>query len=197
MTSTTTSTTTSTDPRIERTRRAALEAAYDLLIADGPDAVSHGQVATRANVSRTTVYKHFPTRADLLRCTIEVMGKHELAPLTGDLRTDLLRQLDHLVDDFADDEHTRAMATMLERSQHDPTVAEVRDSLVCDTNDQLRAIIQQGIDAGELCAGIDIDLAMAGLMGTFVFKRLLAGERIDHAFAERVVDAFIVNHGHR
>ena len=181
------------DPRVERTHAAVLHASYELLIAEGPDAVTHAQVAVAAGVSRTTVYKHFPTRGELLRQTIEVMGKPVPTELTGDLRTDLLALLDDLVADLGDDQRTRAVATMMERAQHDATVAEVRDSVVCEAVDQFRTIIDGGVASGTLRKGIDVDLAMAGLVGIFFFKRFMVGEPVDTALAERAVDAFIAN----
>lgn len=183
-----------TDPRVERTRRASLAAGYALLIEEGPDAVTHQQVATRANVSRTTVYKHFPTRAELLRHTIEVMGKPVPTELTGDLHTDLRRMLDDLVTDLADDQRTRAIATMMERAQHDATVAKVRDDLVCEAQDQFRSIIENGVASGELRPDIDVDIALSGLVGTFFFKRFMVGDPVDADLAERAVTAFITNH---
>ena len=185
------------DPRVERSRAAVLAAAYDLLIADGPDAVSHGQVAAAANVSRTTVYKHFPTRGELLRATLEVMGKPLPAELTGDLRTDLQRLMADLVADLSDDQRTRAIAAMIERAQHDPTVAAVRDDIVCEAHEQFRTIVAHGVASGELRAGIDPDLAMSGLVGTLFFKRFMAGEPIDDDLAARVVEAFVDNHAAR
>ncbi len=58
-------------------------------MADGPSAITHANVATAANVSRTTVYNHWPTREDLLRATIDSIGTvtPALDDLTGSLRT--------------------------------------------------------------------------------------------------------------
>ena len=79
------------DPRTERTRRAIEEAARQLLDEGGPDAVTHVNVASTAHVSRTTVYNHWPSQADLLRDTIESLGKVMVGvdQLTGELRVDL------------------------------------------------------------------------------------------------------------
>ena len=90
------------DPRIERTRAAIMEAAADLMMADGPTEVTHVNVAAAANVSRTTVYKHYPTRADLLRSTVEATGKSvpDPADFTGDVRADLERFFADLVADL-------------------------------------------------------------------------------------------------
>lgn len=182
-----------TDPRVERTNEAVLGAAWELLIEGGPDAVRHRQVAAAANVSPTTVYKHFPSRGELLRAAIEVMGRPLPAEVTGHLRTDLDAMLADLVADLADEQRTRAIAAMIERAQHDRTVAAVRDGLIAEARERFRTIVETGIAAGELRGSIDVDVAFAGLLGTFFFTRLMAGEPVDADFATRVVDAFLAD----
>jgi AcrR family transcriptional regulator len=122
------------DPRVERTRAAVIEAASDLLVADGPSAITHANVATAANVSRTTVYTHWPTQADLLRDTIESLGKVPIRPdqLTGSLRPDLGLLCEQIVNDLADEQRAPMIVNMMERALHDPTVALVRDEFLGD-----------------------------------------------------------------
>ena len=54
--------------RPDRTRRALLDAATLVLGKDA--AASLGQVATVAGVGRTTLYRYFPTREDLVRALV-------------------------------------------------------------------------------------------------------------------------------
>src|SRR5665213_1861043 len=51
---------------VDRTRRAILVAARDLLVAGEPQEISAGAVAKRAGVSRVTVYNQFGSKAGLL-----------------------------------------------------------------------------------------------------------------------------------
>lgn len=53
-------------PAVDRTRASILAAARDLLAGAPPGRVSVGAVATRAGVSRLTVYNRFGSRAGLL-----------------------------------------------------------------------------------------------------------------------------------
>jgi AcrR family transcriptional regulator len=55
-------------PRLPRARRREdlLDAAVELIISDGVEAVSMESVADRAGVSRPLVYKHFANRTDML-----------------------------------------------------------------------------------------------------------------------------------
>ena len=115
------------------------------MMTDGPVAITHGHVAEAANVSRTTVYKHYPTRGDLLRATIEHVGRPFPADLTGDFATDLRSFVADVADDLGNDEHARAFITLMERAQHDPEIAAVRDDLVCDAEDQFRTMVLDAV----------------------------------------------------
>lgn len=185
------------DPRMERTRAAILEAASELLVCDGPDAISHAQVALAAKVSRTTVYNHFPDRAALLRATIEAFAKPRPSEVTGDVRTDLRRLLEGIVTDLLDEQRSRAFATMIERAQHDDTVAAVRDDLICEGQTQFAQIVANGITAGLLRSDIDVDLAMSGLLGTLFFRRFMVGRAVAHDEIEHLVDEFLRDHAPR
>lgn len=181
------------DPRVERTRAAVIEAASDLLVADGPSAITHANVAAAANVSRTTVYTHWPTQADLLRDTIESLGKVPIRPdqLTGSLRPDLALLCEHIVNDLADEQRAPMIVNMMERALHDPTVALVRDEFLGVFADVFRTVISQAVDAGELRADIDADRAMAALLGSFLFARFMSSDGFDRSYADAVLDDFV------
>ena len=181
------------DPRVERTRAAIVDAAADLMMADGPVAVTHGNVAEAANVSRTTVYKHYPTRTDLLRSTIQAIGKHvpDVSDLTGDLRVDLEAFFGDLLADLTDDQRAPLMATMMERALHDTSFAAVRDELICEFEPTFRSLLDGAVERGELRAGIDAKLALASIAGSFVFLRFMSPWGLDRDIAGRVLDEFV------
>lgn len=54
----------------DRTRKAILEAAKELIASEGVDAVSVSSVARLANVNRGTAYLHFKDREELMDATI-------------------------------------------------------------------------------------------------------------------------------
>jgi AcrR family transcriptional regulator len=181
------------DPRVERTRAAVIEAAVELLTTDGPSAVTHATVAAAANVSRTTVYNHWPTQADLLRDTIESLGKTliELEQLTGVLRDDLDLLCGQIVTDLADEQRAPMIVNMMERSLHDSTVAMVRDEFFSAFADVFRAVVSTGIETGDLRADIDADRAMSSLVGSFFFARFMMPGAFTTAFADAVIDDFV------
>jgi AcrR family transcriptional regulator len=146
-------------------------------------------------VSRTTVYKHFPQRADLLRGAIESFDTGPaVVEVTGDLRADLRNLVGHLAMDLADDARSRVFAALIERAMHDPEVAEVRDGLMADGLDAFGEIVGKAVAAGELRPDIDVDLALAGLIGVFFAKRFLMGSPVGVDRLDHVIDEFIAIH---
>ncbi len=183
----------SDDPRVERTRAAVVEAASDLLVAEGPGAITHANVAAAANVSRTTVYNHCPTREDLLRAAIDSVGrvKPDERDLTGPIRADLDTLCEHLIVDLIDDQRAPMIANMMERALHDATVVNVRNEFVALFEQAFRVAFDRAIERGELRADIDVHRSLASIVGSFVFARFMSSEGFDRAFADHVLDDFV------
>ena len=53
------------DPRIVATRAKAMGAAHQLLSEEGVLAVTYASVSTKTGISRSTLYRHWPTLEDL------------------------------------------------------------------------------------------------------------------------------------
>ena len=168
------------DPRIERSHLAVLDAAVALLFDGGVDEITHAKVAAAAGVSRTTVYKHYPHRSDLLHATLEAAGTPvpPASELTGFVRNDLITLLSNLASDLRDEGRTKMIAVMIERALHDDTVATVRDRFM-------------GEKTGQLRAGVAPMQAFGSMAGSLLFHRLLANEVVDNQLVTDVVDSFV------
>lgn len=179
------------DPRIERTRAAVLEAAVGLLEEHGVDKLTHGNVASEARVSRTTVYRHWPTRHDLLVATFECVGGPKMSEPHGDLRDDLTTFLSELAEHLGDEEHAKVLASVIERALGDPLVAEIKRQMAAEGLGKLITTVQRAVDAGELRADLDVELAANGLAGTLFLRRFVAEAPIGADIVERLIDDFI------
>jgi len=183
----------SDDPRVERTRAAVIDAASDLLVSEGPGAITHANVAAAANVSRTTVYNHWPTREDLLRTTIDSVGRFtpDESVLTGPIRTDLDTLCEHLVADLIDDQRAPMIANLMERALHDAAVVSVRDEFAALFEQAFRVAFERAIERGELRADIDVQRSLASIVGSFLFARFMSSDEFERAYADRVLDDFV------
>ncbi|MBP0458959.1 TetR-like C-terminal domain-containing protein [Streptomyces montanisoli] len=85
--------------KAEDVRHATLTAAAELLLAEGVHALTFSKVATRAGVSKMTLYKWWPSPGALAFDAYFNAFQATLAfPDTGDIRRDLTAQLNSFVD---------------------------------------------------------------------------------------------------
>ena len=78
-------------PRSVAADEAILDAATDAFIELGWDGLTIEGVAARAGVGKTTIYRRYPCRLDLLLAAAERLAEEKgAAPDTGSLRGDLL-----------------------------------------------------------------------------------------------------------
>jgi AcrR family transcriptional regulator len=78
-------------PRDRRVDRSLLDAALALLAEGGPDALTIDAVAARAGVARTTVYRRWSGKDELVVAVLDDVAARLIpAPNLGDTRTDLI-----------------------------------------------------------------------------------------------------------
>ena len=182
-----------TDPRVDRTRQVVSEVVQSILMEDGWESVTHAHVSEVSGISRTTLYRHWPEKVDLLR---EALVNRSIARSfrpTGDLRADLIAELRAMVTDLVETRAGVLLAAIVDRSEWDPTLQRMKASLIADGVASLRALLQDGQARGELRAGpgLDIERGVAELVGPVTFRRFISGEPIRPAFVEGVVDDFL------
>jgi len=182
------------DPRVERTRQAALAAAAAILEEQGWEAVTHVAVSERSGVGRSTLYRHWPDATDLI---VEVIAERAVtghAPLTGDLRHDLVAELERFRERLTDAACERAMVTVMERAAVDPTFSTMRAAITADATKNVRAALAAAGRRGELDVSDGYDVLIAQLAGPLAFRWLFARRPLTSRFVEQVVDAFLAAH---
>lgn len=85
------------NPRTRRVREVILAAAIEVLLEQGAQDVTAARVAERADVARTTIYRHWPDQRSLLLATIDALtASHQPTPTVGRLDEDVRTVLDFL-----------------------------------------------------------------------------------------------------
>ena len=139
-----------------RNRDLILAAARAVFAEGGPDATTE-EVARRAGVAAGTVFRHFPTKADLLRALMKDLLEQvttEAAALVaeGHPATALFDFFAGLVRRTADN---RAVVGMLEMSLDDP---------IASLTDVVAVLLTRAQQSGALAAGVRTDEVMALLV---------------------------------
>jgi AcrR family transcriptional regulator len=171
-----------------------LDAALDLFIADGYEGMTMEGVAARAGVAKTTVYRRWPSKADLVVDAILALVADIATPDTGSVRDDLvalLTQLQRLMTETrAGDVFPRMAAEVAVGSAMGLTYLE---RVIRPRTDTVRAVLTGGIERGELSAGSDVDLVVDMVVGPVILAKLTRrlSPRGSKARAERIVDTLL------
>lgn len=78
------------DPRIVRTREHALKAALEIVAESGVQGCTFETVSERSGISRTTLYRHWENKSELVADALQASNVDHAAPDTGSLRDDML-----------------------------------------------------------------------------------------------------------
>ncbi len=180
------------DPRVVRTRRDVLAAARAVLLEEGWERVTVSRVADRSGYARTTLYRHWPQRLDLLRDLIGEEARLVHTTPSGDLRADLVAELEAFRVAVTSSGLGRVMIAIGQQARDDAELADLNRSMRADGARVLDEIVSAGIQRGELDGRVDPDFAVAQLVGPVLFNYLFEGdESLDHRFVESVVDWFL------
>ena len=164
------------DPRVTRTRATVLGAAIDLLAESGYSGFSVEAVVARTGVAKTTLYRHWRTRNDLLAAAIAELDGTGPLPDTGSVRQDLLDLLARRVQAAQTRQWNRCMPALVEAASRSPELAEMIATLTSQILGQIETLLRRGIGRGELRHDLDPQLTASALIGPIVFRRLLLHE---------------------
>jgi AcrR family transcriptional regulator len=158
-------------PRSEKAEKAIIDAAIDM-IAEGTGVaeLSIEAIAARAGVGKTTIYRRWSSKEDLVVDALATL-KAPIPELNGEsVRENVVRYLGSMQQET---HHRRTRCIMniaLSESDRFPHLVErFREIVVRPRREALRAMIQRGVDSGQLRADVDVEVAMAALTGTMLF----------------------------
>jgi AcrR family transcriptional regulator len=173
--------------RSARVRAAVLRATLEE-VADRGARFSIEAVAARAGVHKTTVYRRWPTRTQLLVEALLERSRIEVPmPDTGSLREDL-RALMRAVVANLQSQLARGVVRVLVDEAHD---AELRAAAIDFWRERfalVTEVIDRGIERGEVPRDVDPDLMIEALIGPLYLRLLVTLEPLDDELADRVVD---------
>lgn len=179
-------------PRSDKAHRAILEAARELIGAEGFASLRLEHVAARAGVGKATVYRHFSTKEALaLELLMELALPHIAVEDVGDTRAELLASVTKPMRALTDSPFGPVVRALLSEIAINPALGDpFRESVVQARRDEIAQVVRRGVERGDLRPEVEPTLATELLVGP-VYFRLMFGGDLDDAFAERLVDAVL------
>lgn len=179
-------------PRSDRLQRAILDAARELLIADGFDGLRLEHVAARAGVGKATIYRRWASKEELSLAVLEELASPHIAIAeTGDTRAELLAATMNALRAVTDTPFGPVIEALLSQIAMNPLLGDpFRARVVQSRRDEVRGAISRGIARGDLRSDADINVATELLVGPVYFRLMFGGE-LTRDFAERVVDSVL------
>ena len=147
-------------------------------------------VATRSGVNKTTIYRRWPTKPDLVGAAIRQVWETPEVPDTGALRSDLIASLNKTAA-FAMSPIGRGLTRVIQVERAHPELEPIARSLRQDFRDLREVLVRRGIERGELPSTVDTRL-LTDMVAAPIFYRLFAeGESVEGEFIETVVDVVL------
>ena len=171
-------------PRSARVRVAVVRAAAELTLAGGPAAATVDAIATRAAVSRTTIYEWWPTSAAIvLEGLLDAVADPIIAP-PGSSSKEGARAPPARAERHPHRHRVagRCSATWSRRRPAHPAMARaVRDQWLHPRRAAVAAVVRQAVAEGEIRAGTDVDVIVDALVSPPYYRLLFALSPLDDA----------------
>ncbi len=179
-------------PRSEQADRAIIDAALSLFAESGPEGLCIERVAARAGVGKSTIYRRWPGKEDLLLDAIAALKTPLSEPAGRSAREDLIALLGAMCEETADPRRARQFALLLgEGAKYPRLMARYLETVVEPRREVIRTVLRWGIATGELRPDLDIEAALFMLVGAVIARRGPEMEAVPPGYPERVVDQLL------
>jgi AcrR family transcriptional regulator len=173
--------------RSARNRAAVLDAAVELLAETSYEQLSMENIAARAGVHKTTVYRRWPTKADLVADAIRARSQAAVPlPDTGSLHGDLQAFARAIANNIGSPLGGRMTRTLVAASVTSNEVQARTPEFWAERLTLAAQIIERAKHRGQLPDRVDANLIIETLIGPLYVRLLLTGEPIDTSLADRV-----------
>jgi|SRR5919106_4354239 AcrR family transcriptional regulator len=187
-------------PRSPEADRAILDAAIDLFIDEGYEGMSVEGVAARAGVGKTTIYRRWASKEELIVGAIDELI-FEVEPLdTGSLRRDLVDLITQLQVVMSSSRAGQVFPRMVPHVAAGTPLGRVYlQRVIAPRFELLRSVLVRAAERGEVPADLDPELVRGLLVGPIMIWKLTGRltRRGARQRAEAIVDTVLRGLGAR
>lgn len=174
--------------RTARVRAAVLAATQDELVERGFHGLAMDQVATRAGVGKTTVYRRWGSPAGLVVDLMKELADQSMAHAdTGAVEGDLLANALSVVEALGDDRLGSTLEAMIAAATCDDQAAQALRAFYARRIEEWAKAVELAVERGELPEGTDGPEVVRAVSAPIYYRRMVTREPVTREDAERSV----------
>jgi AcrR family transcriptional regulator len=180
--------------RRARSDQAILEATRALLAEVGVAGLTIEGVAARSGVAKTTIYRRWRDSNELALAAVwdDLISGLKAPRDVGDTREELLAFVGPIVTILQSPLMNSVIRGLTSEIAENPELSRTyREQIIEPRLEQLRHVVDRGIERGDVRPDTDIRLAHELLLGPIFYRLLYSGQPLDDGLATRIVDAVL------
>ena len=179
------------DPRVERSRRVILQAVLDELGEVGYGTLTIEAVAARAGVGKSTIYRHWPGKLELVEAAFRTLKAPVVVPDEGTLRDRVIAVIEQIAGLVEQSTYSMCMPALIDAAERDPKVREFHTRFSTERRAVLVGMLRDAVETGELPPATDPELLADALVGPILLRRLMLALPVDRSIAPAIVDQLL------
>jgi len=181
----------STDPRVAHTRAVVLEATVAILADSGFERLTVEAVAERSGVARSTIYRNWPERSQLLIDAFKSMCAFPEIPDLGSMEAELRFLASELSSGLQDVGWASALPSLVGAAHHDPALTEAQRLFSERRRAATGVIFERAAVRGELSSDRLPGELAEFFAARFFFRFLMTRSPIDDDFIDSQIRAVL------
>jgi AcrR family transcriptional regulator len=170
-----------------------------VFVATSAELIEHGyvdlsleRIAARAAVNKTTVYRRWPTKEDLVIALVQSLGDSSIeAPDSGSVREDLLllaRSMKKRLVQY----HGRGLARVIAAEHENKEVAKVALTIRRKMREPWGNALRAALARKQIRTDVDIELLVEVVVSSITFRVIKRDKSVDDRFLESLIDLVVL-----
>ncbi len=167
-------------PRSQKAHQAILSATRSLMLETGISKLRIEKVAEKAGVGKTTIYRRWKTKEDLVSEAFGSIADKVQIPNTGNKMEDLLKIAKEMIESVSQSfgvSVQKVTPIILEIISNPELMRMYQEQYILPRRQIFTHILEDSIESGQIHSDVDIDLVIDQLIGTYFYFALM-GEDI-------------------
>ncbi|MGH9300102.1 MAG: TetR/AcrR family transcriptional regulator [Acidimicrobiales bacterium] len=178
---------------IDHSRDAVLmDAALEILGEVGYDRLTIDAVAARAHAGKASVYRRWPSKAELVVEALNSRKPDIATPCSGSLREDLHALMEPHMASSGEVDSALMMGLMSALTRDEELRTAFSERFVKPRCAALRAVLQAALERGEMTDGSDLEVLVDLVPSLMLHRALVAGIPPDEEYTRSIIERVIM-----